>query len=143
LAKNLWALRKILTDAVEIRRIGRVSVLVSDEVKIPFSTAINFRSSVVLPMDILGNSRDLSIAMEHELQHHRQGDTWFALVLEVIKVLYFWNPAMYLWFDEMADLQEHACDEAVLSRSRCSAFDHGSCLVSVAGMAIENRLGTY
>lgn len=130
-----WALGRLgslLRGASPLRRIGRVRVLVSDETSIPFATAVGFHASVVLPVDILGSRRDATLAIRHELQHHRQGDTRWVLALEALKIACFANPAAYLWARKMAELQEFACDEALVESPRVGRLDYGHCLLRVA-----------
>lgn len=140
--KDIKALRKLISQGLATRKLGNVSVYVSEEASIPFSTLANGRASVVLPFEMLGLRKDQRIALEHELQHHRQRDTSWVLFMEVLKLAYYWNPAIYLWSTLIGELQEHACDEALLARRKCNAHDYGHCLLRVAERAAldMNRL---
>jgi TonB family protein len=68
----------------------------------------------------------------HELQHLRNGDLGWVILLEGLKRLCFWNPAVYLWQYEFDSLQELACDEVLVQEKRINAMVYGSCLLDVA-----------
>jgi hypothetical protein len=129
---HLW---RVIADSVPLRRLGRVAILVSDSATVPFSTMAFGKALVILPTGILRDARDTDIAIRHELQHHRQHDTLWALVVELFKVVFVWNPAFYLWRRQLSQLQELSCDEELIRKHRCSANDYGGCLLRVAQAA--------
>jgi hypothetical protein len=55
--------------------------------------------------------------------------------MEILKPLFFWNPAWYLWLNEFHCLQEYACDEALLARPGVQPRNYGLCLLEVATAA--------
>jgi beta-lactamase regulating signal transducer with metallopeptidase domain len=138
-SKNYIKLRRILLSSILIRKIGKIQIVVSDEISVPLSTKIAGSSWVVLPMEILNHKKDLKIAVMHELQHHRQRDTRWAMIMEWIVCFFYMNPAIYLWKKEITELQEYACDEAIIGRKSFSSHEYGSCLVRVAETALRNR----
>lgn len=126
------ALRRSLRSAVRLKRVGRVEVLVSDRHRVPFSTIMTGRATVVLPIHVLGSNRDRDISIAHELQHHRQRDTWWVVLHELLKLAFYWNPLVYALVRRMSELQELTCDAAVLGRRRCTAREYTACLVRAA-----------
>ena len=132
---SMWHLRGLIVDSVPLRRLGRVVILVSDRATVPFSTVAFGKALVILPTGILRDARDTDIAIRHELQHHRQRDTRWALVVELFKIVFFWNPGFYLWSRQLSQLQELSCDEELIRKRRCSARDYGGCLLRVAQAA--------
>ncbi len=139
LFKNIRRLRSIIHTSNPIRCIGAVMISVSESISTPLSTMINGQPLVLLPTSILQNPRDMQIAIRHELQHHRQGDTRWALAIEFIQIMFYLNPAIYYWKRAIVELQEFSCDEALLGRSRVSSNEYGSCLLRVAEAALGNR----
>ena len=95
-ALRAWRLRSVLHRAVGIRRIGRVRIVLASEVTIPFSTRLGGDAWVVVPESLLARWKDLRIAIAHELQHHRQGDTQWAWWLEAMVILFSLNPFVHL-----------------------------------------------
>lgn len=126
---QILALRGLLRRSYPWRRAGRLVVLVSDEVAVPFAAASPWRSTIVLPSRLLLDSADLRIAIAHEGQHLRNGDLRWVMLLEAARLLFFWNPVVRLWAREQSRTAELACDEAVLARGRVSARDYGACLI--------------
>ena len=51
--RRIRVLQSVVRSAVPFRRIGRVSIVVSDDASVPFSTAIFGRAHVVLPVGLL------------------------------------------------------------------------------------------
>ncbi len=124
----------LIRKAMPIRQIGKVQILVSECITIPFSTLIG-GTNVVVPLDAVCNLRSLRLIIQHEFHHHRNGDTIWALVMEVLRCLFCLNPVVYLWKREIAEIQEFACDEMLISQMRVSAYEYGQCLVQVAEVA--------
>ena len=142
LSRLFWTTRRLKSlfwSSVPIRSLGKVRVVVSDAVKIPFSVRIAGKSWVMIPASLLGNSSDMRLALRHEIQHHRQRDTRWAALMEHWVCLFFPNPAVYLWKKEIVELQELSCDEALIGQKRVSPHDYGSCLVRVAEAALGSR----
>jgi membrane-bound lytic murein transglycosylase D len=133
---RLTALRKRLRGHTEIRRIGRVSVLISEEDPVAYSAWVPGRAYVVLPMVLIGHAQDFRIALRHEIQHHRQRDTLWVHVFEISRALYAWNPAVYGWARLVERLQELACDEILIGRRKVSPQAYGSCLLRAAQQAM-------
>ena len=139
LLRSFLKLRALIQAATPIRSLGHVSVVISELISIPFSVRLGRRSWVVLPNKILENSGDFRLALRHELQHHRQGDTSWAIFVELLICFFFPNPAMFFWKKEITELQEFSCDEALIGRKGLSSHEYGSCLVRVAEAALGNR----
>jgi len=139
LLKNLRHLKNIITDSSMIRKIGKVVIFVSDSVTIPLSTLIGRHAVILVPPNIVSNSKDLRIAIRHELQHHRQWDTAWAIHIEFLICAFYANPAIYFWKRQIIELQEFSCDEALIGRRGVLSQDYGGCLIRVAEAALGNR----
>ena len=132
LACGLRELRAWIGASTLYRRIGRVEIRIGDDVQIPFATRGMRKAYIVIPADLLASRKQLFIAIRHELQHHRQGDTIWVYLAELLKIAFFPNPAIYLWSRELGELQELACDQAIVGRGIVKAYDYGHCLIDVA-----------
>ncbi len=128
----LWQLRR----TVVWRRLGRVELRVSAAAPAPFAAwAPSLRGGrviVVLDRATFSRPADRAVAIRHELQHHRQGDTLLAWPLLALRAACAWNPAAHLLARELAALEELACDAAVLAAGRVSPRDYGACLLRAA-----------
>ncbi len=144
---SAWLLRqrrklgRILRNSTSLHQLGRVRVAVSDEISVPFAARMTGMSWVVLPFSLLERPADFRLALRHEIQHHRQGDTHWAFAVEAIHVLFWCNPVLKLWKRTLCELQEFSCDAALLGRRGIAAREYGSCLVRVAEAALETSHG--
>lgn len=132
-------LRQILTNGVPLHSIGFTSVVLSESLAVPISVLQSRRAYIVLPTWMIPYRQEFHIALKHEIEHHRQGDTRWAFILELLTTLFYLNPFSYLWKSNLISLQELACDESLISQMRVSKQDYGSCLLKVAEMALSCR----
>lgn len=133
------ALWRALRRALVFRQIGRVRVAVLEGAASPFSVRGLRHAWVVLPPGALS-----SIAILHELQHHRARDTLWCHLLAPLRALCFFHPLRAAWCSALSEIQELACDEALVSsqkKKRISVREYSACLVSAAELAVRNRSG--
>lgn len=141
-AQSIWsasAVARIVGRSYAWRRFGRVRIWVSDEVQVPFSTRGLWRSHIVVPSHLLTRSGDLRIAVSHELQHIRQGDLAWEISLELLRPLFFWNPAFGIWKREVERVRELACDQQVLRRQTYAVLEYCDCLLRVCRTSLQQR----
>ncbi len=131
LAYSFYCLRRIVLQSYRWRSIGRVRIHLSDRTLVPFSTRGWRRYYVVIPSHMLSQSNELQVALAHELQHIRQGDLEWEIVLEALKPLFFLNPAYHAWKRQVEALREFNCDSQVLSKGRIDARAYCDTLLSV------------
>lgn len=137
--RNTKRLKTILTESILVRKVGKVYVAISCRVAVPFSLLWGKQAWVILPENLLGSQRNLELALKHELQHHRQRDTVWAIAIEALLCFFYANPALHLWKRKITEFQEFSCDKALLGQRGVSAHDYGSCLVRVAETALATR----
>ncbi len=136
---QLRKLTRELERAQQLRKVGRVRVLASDGLGVPFATWLPFRAYVVLPVFMLGSRSDTLIAIRHELQHHRNRDTLWLYLVTLLRISCFWNPAAYGWSRLFGELQEITCDEILIGRRKVLPRAYGRCLLRVAELAVGSR----
>jgi beta-lactamase regulating signal transducer with metallopeptidase domain len=137
LATNVVRLRHLIANSFAWRRIGKLHIRLTDATHVPFSTASLRRRYIILPSAMLSQPGDLKIALAHELQHIRQGDLNWELLLEMLRPILVFNPAMYLFKRDVERLRELACDQQVLRRSGFNPLDYGNCLLRVCRNALH------
>lgn len=137
LLRDLKRILAIKRRSYLARKIGRVRVFVSDQALVPFSFWLPGESSVVIPSTILSRPLDMKMAVSHELQHHRSGDTRWVYLQWGLRLLCVLNPAVYFWNRWIHEIQEFACDEALIGRKRFKSQAYARCLVEVAQTAID------
>lgn len=131
--------RRIVADAHAIARRRHVRVLSSQAVCVPFSFWLPGLHFIVLPTDLILRPADLRMAIRHEAQHHRQLDTRLTYPYQLLRALFFWNPAVHWLYKSVAELQEFACDEVLITQRKVSAHAYCSCLMRVAESAVKQQ----
>lgn len=122
-----------------IRSSGRVKIVVSSDVDVPFSTRGLRTFYIVVPQGLMGDAKTMMIAIGHELQHIRQRDITVEVILAIISPLFVLNPGFWVLSQKVRKLREHTCDEAYLKRSHHGARDYAKALLVVAKQAAHSR----
>lgn len=136
---SLFVLKKITRQAFCRHQVSNIHILFHSMSNIPFCWSSFTKHYVLLPESLLEKPADLKLAVRHELQHIRQGDTRWLHFLAILKTLCFINPFIWLWLRKFNELQEYACDEAlVLSRST-AVINYAQCLVDLAGDSLKQN----
>ncbi len=132
ISAGLRSVRRVVQQAASVRRAGALRILATDDASVPFSYWIPGRCFIVVPSELIARPGDLAMALAHEGQHHRQGDTRLIYAIEFLRGVFFLNPVAHVLWRQLADLQEFACDEALIVRRRLSVRAYCECLLWVA-----------
>jgi len=138
-AMDAFAIARIIGGAQLFHSRGCWTMLASDTVGVPFSFWIPGRYFIIVPSRLILRPDDLRMAIRHEAQHHRQADTKFLYLNQLARALFYWNPAVHILGRQILELQEFACDEAVVGRRPHSANAYCRCLLSVGEEATRYR----
>jgi membrane-bound lytic murein transglycosylase D len=141
--RDFRSLRKILSSVHVFRKIGKVRVGFSENISIPFSVLLGKAAWVIVPNSFLADSRKMAISILHELQHHRQRDTMWLLVIQVFKAATAFNPFFGWWSNTILELQELKVDENLVDHGKVNPREYARCLIEVAETAVlEERRPT-
>lgn len=88
-----------------------VHIIVSDLISTPFIFGY-FKPTVYIP-DINYNERELYYIIDHELAHWRNKDLWIKLIVQIVCIIYWWNPTVYLLRDILSHSLEIKCDSFI------------------------------
>jgi beta-lactamase regulating signal transducer with metallopeptidase domain len=138
--RGVLDVRRVIAASHPVRRRATLRILASDSVSVPFSFWIPGRHFIVVPTALLDRPHDFRIALRHEAQHHRQADTKMLYAFQVLLGVCFWNPIAYRMVRSMRELQEFACDEAIVGSRGTSASAYCRCLLAVAEHAATARM---
>lgn len=130
--EDIHKTKTIITLAEPYKASGNIAIKVTDDCVVPFSIRLMNTAYIILPISILRSSNNTKLAIAHEGQHHRQGDCLFAYLIEFTRIIFWFNPCITYWRDQFEELQELACDEALISKNNVSAHDYGTCLFDVS-----------
>lgn len=135
LIRDMCLLLKIRKSSHLIRKIAKVQVLVSDSVSVPFSYRTFRHANVVIPLALVATPDRFRIAIQHELQHHRQRDTTVVYLIWLLRLTFVVNPFIHLWARDLSETQEFACDETLVDLKKVDSHAYARCLFEVAQTA--------
>jgi beta-lactamase regulating signal transducer with metallopeptidase domain len=100
------------------------------------------RPAILIPESLLANlgAEERAIVLGHELAHIRRGDLFWNCFSAVVRVVFFFNPLVWLGQRRMNLAQEIAADELAIARQRCDPAAYGKLLVSVVSKIGPGRL---
>ncbi len=134
---------RLLRRAIPWRKGRRLGIRFSGDTASPFSLSAFGRSWVVVPERFLEDRKSLRIALRHEFEHLRNGDTASVYVLWAWQWFLAGNPLVRWWRTTLLELQEFACDETLI-RSGVSLKAMGGCLLKVVQIQNDgNHLGSH
>lgn len=147
LVKGIRWLMAVVQSSHLVKKIGGVRILLHESVGVPFSFWLPFwplqlfggLAFVVIPQELVTENSRFRLAILHELQHHKQGDTRWVYWTQLMRLFFFWNPFTYLWEKQVSQIQEFACDEKLIVRKRVSPHAYGRCLVLTAQNCLNSH----
>ncbi|MFT6659109.1 M56 family metallopeptidase [Maritalea sp.] len=140
LAINALTLHKVLSHSFSLKQMGRVRIVASDRVDVPFTTRGLNKFYVVVPVGMIGDAWKIRISIAHEMQHIRHGDVTWEYLWSFVHPLMFWNPAFGLFRKRLNVLRELLCDAALLSRPTFNKRRYCETLLSVAKSMTQRGL---
>ncbi len=137
MGRDLKLLAQITKDSFVVKKIGRIEILAHDKITIPLTFWTPNHATIVIPTTMLADSNIFRMSVLHELQHQRQRDPVWMFILEIFKVFGFLNPIAKIWIRRITDLQEFACDETLVDRSKVNSRQYARCLLQVAESTLQ------
>ncbi len=139
---HIRKLRHFLHGCYKWRRSGRVDLMLSDDITIPFSARGLRRFYIVIPSAMLTRPEELRLVLAHEFQHLRGGDVTWELGLELLRPLVFWNPGFALWKRQIETLRELSCDQELTRHRGFEPRAYATCLLDVCERSLHTRRRT-
>ncbi len=113
---------------VEVPR--QIAVYRCTGITVPFSFGI-FCKRILIP-DQLYTAQELKYIILHERIHLEKGDHYLALLTELLCVIYWWNPCVYLLKKEVEQSLEMRCDsEVTRGMERDEVADYMTTLLTI------------
>ena len=116
-----------------------IVLCVSDQVRVPTAIGL-FHPRILIPSWVLRDlsATDLNQILLHELAHFSRWDDWTNFAQRLVKIVFFFHPAVW-WIDrQVAVEREIACDDAVLAETR-SPRAYAECLAYLAEKSFVQR----
>lgn len=129
------AVRKLYHDCLDKMHITKpIPVYSTAFLKSPVIVGL-FRPCIYLPIHLISdyNENDIRYMLMHELEHYRYKDALANYFMNIISVLYWFNPFVWHSLKEMKNDREVACDTSVLKLLDKDAYeDYGYALINFA-----------
>ncbi len=133
---------KIVSNARPLRSCGRLNILVSNRITIAFSSRGLTRYHIVLPDTFLSDREAMRMALGHEIQHIRQRDVDWEILLSLLSPLLVLNPAFWFISDRIRRYREYSCDAAFLARKNFHPRRYALLLLELATRAAASPRNT-
>ena len=111
---------------------GRVIIIAADKFLSPFT--FSFSNPVIfIPRKILETKNEplIESIIAHEMAHIKRQDSLWLALQNVIQILYFFNPLVWIIVRQLSSLRENICDDMVLSVNKVKPEDYGNSLLQV------------
>lgn len=113
----------------------------SGELDSPFVTGF-FQPVIVIPRLSL-TEQEWHYILSHETAHYRHGDTLYKLLIEILRIVFWWNPLFYLFRKKISVCIEQSADLLAIEDLDASGkLDYLECLLKVARQSQHNPMLT-
>ena len=93
--------------------IQKVRIIMTDKTKVPMTVGV-VNYTILIPEEDYSD-REKKLILRHELTHIKNGDLIIQFLSNVLCVVYWWNPAVYLFRKNLEQYFELRCDGTVTS----------------------------
>ncbi|MCM1088486.1 MAG: M56 family metallopeptidase [Muribaculaceae bacterium] len=142
--KNYKPVNDDMLDRIMLRinreqnRNVRFRLLSSPEITTPF--LFHVRSPVIVLPEITLSEEEWYYILSHEMSHYYHKDLWIRLACEGLRIIYWWNPFVYLLQKQIARFQELHIDATVTRNlSEIQKLDYLECLIKLAKLQHSPR----
>ena len=90
----------------------KVNFKISDIVSTPMTIGI-LNKKIIIPKEVLNNEQ-YEMILRHELFHIKNKDIEYKFLLLVLNCIYWFNPIIYMFANQVNEILELNCDEKVL-----------------------------
>ncbi|MCC6137092.1 MAG: hypothetical protein IT287_00540 [Bdellovibrionaceae bacterium] len=102
------------------KRYGRLILLTEKRNVTPHVFSLFGKSYIVVPKSVIKEKTLYRTAVQHELQHIRNGDTQNVYLLQLLKCFLWVNPAIHILHAQIKNLQELRVDENLIHERKIS-----------------------
>ena len=103
---------KIMENLCSQMSIKNVSYRISENIQTPMTIGI-LNKKIILSKEILEN-KEYELILKHELFHIKNKDIEYKFLLLVLNCVYWFNPIIYMFTNQIDEILELNCDEYVL-----------------------------
>lgn len=120
--------QKILS---EYKREAKIRIVKSDNISSPF--LFGFLKPIIVLPDIHLTEEEWYFILSHEIVHYHHKDLWLRFIGEILQIIYWWNPAIFLLCRKINQFQELRTDLFVLQKlDEVQKLSYTECLLKLA-----------
>lgn len=113
------------------KKSSKLSVIRTNVVSVPLIFGI-LNPQIVLPCIELSD-KELFYIIKHEAAHYYYHDLWIKLFVEIISILYWWNPLVYTLKQQIDKILEIRVDTSVTKKmDQDERINYLNCLLTIA-----------
>lgn len=130
--KKVYNLYQMCLNEMGIKR--KIPVFSTAFLKSPVLSGF-INPQIYLPIHLISeyNAKDMRFMLLHELQHYRHKDALMNFIINVICIIYWFNPLVWFVLKEIRTDREIACDTSVLQMLDKDEYIHyGHTLINLA-----------
>ncbi|MCM1251394.1 MAG: M56 family metallopeptidase [Clostridium sp.] len=105
-----------------------------------------YKPIIVLP-DIQLSEIEWYYILKHEIYHYYHKDLWLRFVCELLQIIYWWNPFIYVLRNQIIRFQEFYADVAVVQfADKLQQLEYIQCLIKIAKQQptkADNRVAAF
>jgi beta-lactamase regulating signal transducer with metallopeptidase domain len=122
----------------ERKRKNTFKVLEIDGINTPMIYGI-FKPHILIPSNMKLSSDDLYYALSHEAAHHFHHDLLIKAGINILSIVYWWNPAVYVLKKQSSLLLEMRIDNYLTGKDKSSIKKYLECLINISEYAVEQK----
>lgn len=134
------SLRDLLLELNSAALPARTATLATSErLRVPAAIGL-WKPMVVIPAWALRelSANDLGIILRHEFAHLRHWDDWTNFIQKLVRVIFFFHPAVWWIEKQLAVEREMACDDVVVAQT-ANPTGYANCLVTLLERSLAER----
>lgn len=132
-------MKSILSDILSRHKQKKTFRIIQTPLSTPMITGI-FHPCILLPNTELSRE-EATYILEHETAHYFHGDLWIKFAMEILSIIYWWNPLIYLLNKQVSKILEIHIDISVTSNlDEAGQLAYLECLLKIAKQRRKQHL---
>jgi len=111
-------------------------LLILDDISTPMIYGI-FSPCILMPSDMNLSPNDLYYTLSHEVSHHLHHDLLIKAGINILAIVYWWNPAIYAVRAKSNLLLEMRVDDHITHKDNGTTNDYLRCLIRILEFAAD------
>ena len=117
----------------------RISIYETTAISSPMICGI-FRPTILLPKSLSLSPTELRLVLEHEISHYLHHDLILKFVVQMICIIYWWNPMCRLFQKQVNTILEIRIDHELTYANPEQKKNYFSCLLNVAKYSVNETI---